>query len=320
MKPRVDPAGVAMVALAAMGFGLNGVLAREAADLGFGGATFAFWRSFASVVALAGILVLGVALRRLPTVPLRSIRRFEWLQLVAMGLCVAGTTLGLFLSFERSTIALALIVFYTYPVMVAVMAVPVYDEQLGGRRLVAILVAVVGMVLVLLGPSTAEAASVDPLGVLFALGAALCQTGYALIASRGFASVPSFQAATLLRWFSLLAYLLLLIPLIVVLGDAQRLLGPFEGIDAWVLVVIAGIFSAALPTAGLVAGYRRVGPTRGAVLMLLEPLTGVILAALLVAERPGPIQLLGGVLVLVGASLVQLVATRRSAPAEPSAE
>jgi drug/metabolite transporter (DMT)-like permease len=320
MKQGVDTAGVAMVALAAMGFGLNGVLAREAGELGFSGATFTFWRSFGSVVALASMLLLGVMLRRLPTIPLRAIRRFEWLQLVAMGLCVAGTTLGLFLSFERSTIALALIVFYTYPVMVAVTAAPVYGEHVGGRRLVAILVAMVGMVLVLVGPGTSEAPSVDPLGVLFAFGAAVCQTGYALIASRGFASVPSFQAATLLRWFSLLAYLLLLIPLIVVVGDSERLLGPLEGIDAWILILIAGIFSAALPTAGLVAGYRRVGPTRGAVLMLLEPLTGVVLAALLVAEQPGPIQLLGGLLVLVGASLVQLLPTRRTASVEPSAE
>ena len=73
-----------------------------------------------------------------------------------------------------------------------------------------------------------------------------------------------------------------------------------------VVIIVAGVFSAALPTAALVAGYRRVGPTRGAVLMLFEPVVGVLLAALWLAERPAPLQLVGGLLVLAGAALVQV--------------
>ncbi len=317
----VDRNGVALVAVAAVGFGLGGPLARAAGDIGFNAVTFAFWRSAGSVAALVAMLLVGVAVGRLPRVPLRSIRRLEWLQLVAMGLFVAGTTLGLFLSYERSTIALTLIVFYTYPVIVAVAAVRIYGEPLTARRLSAILLASFGMALVVLGPGAIDAGGVDLLGILFALGAAACQTGYALVAARGFASVPSFQAAALLRGVSLLSYLVVLLPLLLFIGDGERLLGPLDGIDAWLLIVIAGVFSAALPTAGLVAGYRRVGPTRGAVLMLLEPLTGVLLAAILLAERPAPIQLLGGLLVLTGAVLVQLVPTNRGhAQTEPVAE
>jgi drug/metabolite transporter (DMT)-like permease len=187
--------------------------------------------------------------------------------------------------------------------------------------LAAILLASLGMVLVVLGPSATVGGGVDLLGVLFALGAAACQTGYALVASRGFASVPTFQAATLLRGFSLLVYVLLLIPFIVLIGDADRLVGPLDGFDAWVLIVVAGVFSAALPTAGLIAGYRRVGPTRGAVLMLFEPLTGVVLAALWLAEQPSPIQLVGGILVLAGAASVQMApSSHGGAETEPSGE
>ena len=321
MRRNVDTTGVVFVVLAAIGFGLGGPLARAAGEVGFNGATFAFWRSVGSVMALVGLFAGGLAIHRLPRVPLRSIGGIEWLQLLAMGLFVAGTTLGLFLGFERSTIALALIVFYTYPILVAVAAVRIYDEPLGSRRLAAILLASCGMVLVVLGPGSAEGDGVDLLGVLFALLAALCQAGYALVAARGFASVPTFQAATLLRGFSLLAYLIVLVPLVLLLGDSDRLLGPLDGVDAWALIVIAGVFSAALPTAGLVAGYRRVGPTRGAVLMLLEPVTGVLLAALLFAEQPAPVQLLGGLLVLAGAVLVQLTPSRHGpAEAEPVAE
>lgn len=310
MSERVDATGAGLVVLAAVGYGLSGPLARAAADAGFNGTTFAFWRATSSVVALSALLGIGVVIGRLRQVPLGSIRRLEWLQLLAMGLFVAGTTLGLFLGFERTTIALTLIVFYTYPLFVAVAAVRLYGERLGLRRAAAILLASFGMVLVVLGPGAVDGDGVDLLGFLFALGAAGCQTGYALVASRGFASVPTFQAAMLLRGFSVLAYLVLLVPLVLLMGDADRLVGPLDGLDAWTLILIAGLFSAALPTAGLLAGYRRIGPTRGAVLMLFEPVTGALLAALLLAEQPAPIQVAGGLAVLAGAVLVQLTPSR----------
>jgi drug/metabolite transporter (DMT)-like permease len=321
VSERVDATGAGLVVLAAVGYGLSGPLARAATEAGFNGTTFAFWRATSSVFALTLLLAIGVAVGRLQQLPLRFIRRFEWLQLMAMGLFVAGTTLGLFLGYERTTIALTLIVFYTYPVIVAVAAVRLYGERLGPQRAAAILLASLGMVMVVLGPGLADGAGVDLLGFLFALGAAGCQTGYALVAARGFASVPTFQASMLLRGFSVLAYLVMLLPLVLLMGDADRLVGPLDGLDAWVIILIAGVFSAALPTAGLLAGYRRVGPTRGAVLMLVEPLTGALLAALLLAERPAPIQLVGGLAVLVGAVLVQLTPGRKPpVDTEPTAE
>ena len=62
---------------------------------------------------------------------------------------------------------------------------------------------------------------------------------------------------------------------------------------------------------------RTIGGTRTGILMLLEPVVGVVLAALLLGEALGPLQAVGGVLVLAGALVLQL----RSEPAlEPLAE
>ena len=304
---RSDPVGITFVLLAAAGFGIGAPLARVAGELGFSPATFSFWRAVASVVALSLMLLIGIAMRRAETTPWSSISRLERIQLAAMGLFVAGTTLGIFSALESISVALALIIFYSYPTMVAVAAVRLYGESLGPRRLAAILMASVGMVLVVVAPSgDSGVEGVLLVGVLFAFGAALCQTGYALVASRGFASVPIFQASTLMRGLSVVFYLLVLIPVVLLMGDLDRLVGPLDGAEAWVVIIVAGVFSAALPTAALVAGYRRVGPTRGAVLMLFEPVVGVLLAALWLAERPAPLQLVGGLLVLAGAALVQV--------------
>jgi drug/metabolite transporter (DMT)-like permease len=322
MRHRVDATGVAFIVFAAIGFGMLGPLARFAADEGFSPVSFAVWRSMASVATLVLLLAAGVAVGRLRTTRLSTITRLEWVQLAAMGGFVAGTTLSLFWAFERTTIALTLIVFYTFPVMVAIAAVPLYGEHLGIRKAAAIALAVVGLILLLLAPDPDGAGlGLDGLGVLFAFGAALCQVGYALVGARGFASVPAFQSATVLRLFSLLLYGIVLVPLLLLLGEGADLTQPLGSIAAWALIIAAGAIAAALPTALLVAGYRRVGPTRGAVLMLVEPVTGVILAALLLAEQPTTVQLAGGCLVLAGAALVQLAPVSRStSEAQPTAE
>jgi drug/metabolite transporter (DMT)-like permease len=300
--------------LAAIGFGTLGPLTRFAADVGLGTASFAVWRAISSVVAMVLLLAAGVALGRLQLARPSRINRLEWLQLAAMGLFVAGTTLSLFWAFERTTIALTLIVFYTFPVMVAIAAVPLYGEHLGVRKLAAIGLATFGLLLLLLGPDAGEGPGVELLGLLFAFVAALCQVGYALVGARGFPSVPALQASATMRSFALLYYALVLVPLVLVVGDGASLIDSLGSAEAWLIIIVAGVVAAALPTVLLVAGYRRVGPTRGAVLMLVEPLTGVLLAALLLAEQPSPVQLLGGVLVLAGAALVQLAPASGVAP------
>lgn len=300
---------------------MSGPLARFAFDAGFTAVSFATWRAIASALALLVLLALGVLMRRAVLVPWSTMTRLEHIQLVAMGVFVTGTTLGLFLSMERTTIALTLIVFYTYPTIVAIAAVRIYGETLGSARVGAILMASLGMLILLLSPAFDDGGlRLDAFGVAFALVAAACQAGYALTASRGFASVPALQAATLVRTIAMGFYGLLLVPFVFLLGEGASLIDPVGTAWAWTLILVSGIVGAALPTAMLIAGYRRVGPTRGAVLMLFEPLVGVLLAAVLLSERPTPLQLVGGLLVLAGAALVQLSPTRRSATALPPEE
>jgi len=274
--------------------------------------SFALWRATAAVVALLAFLAVGMALQRVPTARLTAISRVEYLQLLTMGAFVAGTTVSLFFAFERTSIATVLIVFYTFPLWVAIAAVPVFGEHLGRDKLIAIVIAASGLVLLLAAPGAGE--GVDIPGVLLALVASFCQVGFALVGSGGFRSVPPLQAATLLRSLALAIYGLVLVPVVIVVGQGATVLDPLGAPVAWALVLAAGVIGAAIPAVLVIAGYRRVGPTRGAVLMLVEPVTGVVLAAFLLAEQPTWPRLVGGVLVLAGAALVQRAPVSRPGP------
>ncbi len=65
----------------------------------------------------------------------------------------------MFIAFDRITIALALLGFYTYPALVAVANVALGRERLDGNRVLALALAIVGMVLVVASQLDPAAAS-----------------------------------------------------------------------------------------------------------------------------------------------------------------
>jgi len=111
--------GVLIVLLAATLFGSLGVASRWAYDAGVTPLAFVAWRATFGAI---GLWLLVLAFRR-PS-GIRSAyaglggRGWRWL-LLAVGLA-AGVNATTFMAFDLTTVALALLGFYTYPAMVAV--------------------------------------------------------------------------------------------------------------------------------------------------------------------------------------------------------
>jgi drug/metabolite transporter (DMT)-like permease len=71
------------------------------------------------------------------------------------------------------------------------------------------------------------------------------------------------------------------------------------------------VVATAVPATLFLAGLARIGATRAAIISTLEPVTTVVLAALLLGEALGGVRLAGGAVVLVAAIVVA-----RNVPAE----
>ncbi len=301
MTPRV--AGTFLVVLAAALFGTLSIVSRNAAALGLGTLAFVAWRAgLASLVMAAGV---GVASRtgRASVVSLGSVDRRAWASLSVAMLSATLMNLAIFAAFQRIAVALALIIFYAYPAIVTVAAVRLHAERLDRRRAAALALASVGLVLVVLAPGSAPGGlAAEPVGLGLAAFAAVSQAVYVLVSARGYASVPSIQAVTLMLSGSMLIYVLLL----VLVGGVSDLLEPFREPRLWPWVLAASLTGAAIPTTALLAGIRTIGPSRAAILMTLEPVIGSALAAVFLGERLVPLQLVGGAAVLVAAVLLQL--------------
>ncbi len=295
-----DLAGAGLILLAAACFGTLGPLSRFAGDAGVDSLTVVTWRSILGASLVTAFLAVRFAAGLGRPVPLRSLPvRDRWF-IVAAAVANTALNLGAFIAFQRITIALTLLVFYLYPALVAVISTTWFGERLDRIRWGALALSLVGMALVLF--QAPEAGRFDALGIGLAFMAALMQVFYVLAARHGFAQVPGAQAGAMTMGGAAVLYLLMALAL----GRLPTLAQPLVSTEALVPVVLAGTIGAGIPTVAYIVGIRRLGPSRAAILATFEPVVGVLLAAMLLAEQPTPVQLVGGLLIIASGVILQL--------------
>ena len=303
---------LAAVTAAAL-FGLLGPLSRFAADAGVDGVAFTAWRAALGacfLVVLIGIRGTGrSALHAARGLPPRGRRAFAIAALMGVTLNVA-----MFTSFGLIPIALALMLFYTYPAGVVVVDLALGRERMTTSRLVALALSTLGVVLVLFG-GVGSGLSVNPLGIALGLCAAASQVVFITVSRHGYDSVPA-DAATL----GILATSLVGASVVaVVAGQGPSLVVPLMSTAPWPYLLLGGVVAAGISSVLFLSAIRLIGGTRTGILMLLEPVVGVILASALLGEALLPLQALGGVLVLAGALILQLGADPDLDPVEEAA-
>jgi drug/metabolite transporter (DMT)-like permease len=267
------------------------------------------WRALIGLGGLA--LYVAWRVRRGAT---RLVRLSELSVHARVSLLVAalmGFTLNLcmFIAFDRITVALALLGFYTYPAMVAVVNMALGRERLDATRMLALGLALAGMVAVVASQlDPAAGIRFDVIGLALAIGAAVSQTVFVVVSRDGYRDVPTEQAMSVV----LLVTVLGAGSLALVSGTGGTLGYPITEPSVVPLLLFTGIFAAAIPSLGFLAGIRSIGGTRAGILMLFEPVVGVALAAWLLGEVLAPIQVLGAAAIL-GAAVV----LERGARVEP---
>jgi drug/metabolite transporter (DMT)-like permease len=305
-RDRTLVSGTLAAVVAASLFGMLGPLARFGAEAGIEGVAFASWRATLGVAFLT-ILIVARGRGRASVAALRGLDRRGRVTLAIAALTGLLLNAAIFTAFERIPIALALMLFYTYPAGVVVVAALLGRETVTPSRVAALLLSTTGVVLVLAGGMGAGGgAPIDPVGVLLGLGAAASQVVFITISRDGYRSAPADAAMTVILAVSMIGGALLA----VAVGQADSLVAPLRSLAPWPIVLVAGVLAAGLASLLFLTAIRLIGGARTGILMLFEPVVGVILAGLLLSESLAAVQLLGCALVLAGALVLQV----RSAP------
>ena len=294
--------GSLMIVTGATFAGILGPLARLLYDQGMTPLAFVVWRG---IIAGAGLWLLVFLRRRRDRVRnglvLARLPRRERLALIGFVTSNVVLNTSLFVAFDRIPIAVALLTFYTYPVLLALYGRISGTEGLGPIKVTALALALAGMALVVTANFNAGSGqSLDPLGL--ALGFLASVTATAWIGfGRACPTVPAEQAMGL----ALGGTVVVVGTMAVLGGPAGALLFPLDHAGAWPTILVSGILSGAGAALLFTLGMRLISRVRAGILGLVEPVVGTAAAALLLNQVLAPIQLLGGALVLGAAVLIQ---------------
>jgi len=277
--------GTAAAALSGVGYATATVIARSLARDGLGAPTVLSIRFGIGGVLLA-LIVLASG---------RSLWPAPGERLAAALLGTVGYAFEsslFFAGLERGSAAAVTVLFYAYPVGVALIEIGLRWTRLTPRLAAALVGGGLGTAVVVVAGADV---SVTTTGILFALGAAGSFALYLLASDRLLVRTDNVVRAA---WVSTGAAVGMLVRGLVA--------GGFDSTAGfWPRLIAIGLANATA-FGFLFAALPRIGATRTAVVLNVEPVAAVVLAALFLDETLGGWQLAGGALVLLAAIAVAL--------------
>jgi DME family drug/metabolite transporter len=287
-SPLASPAsrrGFLLVVLAALCWGTSGVSGRLVADrAGLGPLDIAWHRMAIGAVVLLTAHTLS---RRRRAGTTTALTRGTAARLALVGAGLAAYQLAYFAAVETAGVSIAtLVAVGLAPLLIALGATVLGHGRPERSTVVALAVALVGLVLLVGISAGADAGTTVVLGALLAVGSAL---GYAVVTLAG-AGVPAGIPVTLAGFGG---GALLLTP-IALLSGLHLTTDPV----ALGVLLYLGLVPSALAYALFFRGLRSVPGPVASIVTLLEPLTATVLATAFLGERLSPGALAGGLLVL----------------------
>ncbi|WP_136708801.1 EamA family transporter [Agromyces sp. H66] len=298
--------GIALGLAAGLAFGAGGAIVKPLFEAGWSpGAAVLFRVSVAALLlAVPGLVALKF--------DLRPLWRAKWTVLVYAVIAVAGVQLVFYTAIARIPVSTALLIEYLAPVALVLFAwvrtrhVPQVVVLAGS------VVAIAGLVLVV----DPAGGALDPFGVAMAGVAMLGVAVYYVIGERDDLGVPpiALAASGLLIGAVVLgiAALVGLVPFEVAFVEVDFLGGTAPW---WVPVLMVAAFSTAFAYVAGIQAIRMLGTRLSSFLGLSEVIFAAVVAWALLGEAIGPVQAIGGPLILGGIVLVRF---ERRAP-DPAA-
>lgn len=286
--------GLALVCVAAVSWGTTGsvmaLLARE-------GTPSPLLVGWARMAGAAPCLVLATFLTRPGSPRFGGWRPRDWAKAALLGIAMAAYQLCYFWAVPRTGVALtALLAICSAPIMITAGAALTLKERPARSTLLALLLAVGGTAMVVLGPRAAGGAPPEfAAGAIAAVGAGLSYAVYAVTAKGLLRRAAPLSLAAMT--FTLAA--LLLTPVLAIERDALTQLAA-----GWPLLAYLGLVPTAAAYVIFGAGLRRVTATAAGIATLLEPLTAAGLGVLAFGERLGAMGWAGAALLLAALALL----------------
>ena len=272
--------GYFYVAAAAIIWGSNGVIVNL---VPYDAHTVAFFR-----VLFASFTLLPVVLLTRKREVMSAAR--HWKIMLSLGCLLALGWALLFHSMKLIAIANAVLLNYTAPIFVALLAPLVLKEKLEKSTLLALAISVAGIGVISYQQNLqiSDPNGFNTLGVILGLLAGLAYAGFIIVSKRALSSFSSQVVA----FYSYSVASIFLLPFVIG-TDFSPDLAP------WILLLVLGVFNTGFAVTLYLKGLGMVKAQKAVVFTYLEPASTVVFGFLFLAQQPTPLMLVGGFLILI---------------------
>lgn len=216
-------------------------------------------------------------------------------RMLLIGVLMSVAVLTAFFGLERMPASIYVVLFYSYPAMVALLSL-LLGEAIGARIWVALAMALTGVALTV--PDLSAAGSGDTVGVALALFNAAVVAVYYVIAKRELADILDVSGASAWMMVGTLIVLLLLVPL-------RGLQAPPNLLTFLMLFGIASL-GTALPIFAINSAIQRIGAAQTSLVSTIEPPLSMLVSMVVLGELIIGVQWLGAALIIGSVIFLQL--------------
>lgn len=278
--------GYLLGAVAAATYGMNPLFTLPLYNVGMTADSVLFFRYLFAIPLLAIMIVargrsFEVSGRQLAT-------------LIIMGLVVAFSSLGLFLSYNYMDAGIASTMLFVYPIMVAVIMAAMFRERLSAITIACIALALTGIAMLYKGGGDA---TLSFTGTMLVMASALSYAIYIVAVNKtGLRNVATLTVTFYVLLFGLSLFAVRL----AITGVVQ--VPPADRWYLWGCVAALAIFPTAISFLCTTAAIQYIGSTPTAILGALEPVTAVFFGVLVFGEVLTVRDIAGLIMIVVAVS------------------
>jgi drug/metabolite transporter (DMT)-like permease len=316
--PRPSIVGIVLTIISAFAFGSGALFAKPVYGAGVGWHELMAWRFLIG----AAVAWAWIALYPPARAGLRRLDRRALLGSIALGVLYTGNSATYYAGLEHVSASLAGLMVYTYPAIVAVITLQVGRPLEGRRAWTALAIALAGVALAVgnidqaAPPPLLSLALVAVSPVIYSIWIVLAarlsgerRSGAGAETKDDDTPDPTAAGAVMLTataatyWITALAL------------NRPVLPAQIPG-EAWFGIAGVGLVSTFIAVQAFYAGAHRIGAARASLVSTVEPVWTIVLASLLFGESLGPIQLVGGAMILIGVVIAQTGGAGRGGASE----
>jgi drug/metabolite transporter (DMT)-like permease len=206
----------------------------------------------------------------------------------------AGCSGFYFLSSAYIGTGLAMVIFFSYPIMIALGSWLIHRHKLNGGIVLTLIVMTTGLFLI----RNSSSETINVLGISFGIINALCYAFY-VMGSKQLSTVNLDSNVFTIMVCLGSSFIFLILSLF-----SHTFVFPAT-LKNWEYLLAIGVLATALPIQLMLEGLKYVSSLRASIISVLEPLVTVVLGVILLNESISDLQIVGSLLILGSTLLVQ---------------